>query len=194
MELGRVKAAIPADNYQAQEQLGHIKSVAENTVQTVRNMALLLRPSMLDDLGLVPALEWQGREVSRRGELEVEVHSDNVSDKLPDDYKICIYRLVQEALTNASRHASARNARVEVKQDSQKITVEITDDGKGFDSARQRGLGLVGMEERVKRLGGTLNLTSTPAKGTTIRAELPLASAPPEETHEEDSRPAVGRS
>jgi signal transduction histidine kinase len=157
-------------------------------------MALLLRPSMLDDLGLVPALEWQGREVSRRGELEVEVHSENVSDKLPDDYKICIYRLVQEALTNASRHASARNARVEVKQDSQKITVEITDDGKGFDSARQRGLGLVGMEERVKRLGGTLNLTSTSGGGTTIRAELPLASARPEETHEEDSRPAVGRS
>ena len=191
MEVGRVKALVPPENVQALEQLNHIRSVAEETVRTVRNMALLLRPSMLDDLGLVPALEWQGREVSRTGKLEVEVHSENVSERLPDEFRICIYRLVQEALNNAARHASARVARVNVIQSTEKIVVEVTDDGKGFDPARERGLGLVGMEERVKRLGGALSIRSKMGQGTTIRAELPLSTPELSDIHEKDAS-AVG--
>jgi signal transduction histidine kinase len=141
----------------------------------VRNIALLLRPSMLDDLGLVSALEWQGREVSRNSEVEVEVQSENVSDSLPDEYRVCVYRLVQEALNNAVRHSGAKNAKVSVKQSPERITVEVTDDGKGFDSERTRGLGLLGMEERVKRLAGTLKVSSNPGQGVTVKAELPLA-------------------
>ena len=94
-----------------QELVRNIKVVAERTVQTVRNMALLLRPSMLDDLGLVPAVEWYAREMSRRGEIEVEVRAENVSEDLPDPLKLCVYRMVQEALNNAQRHAHAKNAR-----------------------------------------------------------------------------------
>ncbi len=85
-------------------------------------MALLLRPPMLDDLGLVPALEWQGREISRRGEMEVDVHAENVSEQLADETKVCIYRLAQEALNNAATHAGAKHAKVTVKQSGETIT------------------------------------------------------------------------
>jgi len=190
VDVGRLSNLIPPDSTQVQEQLGRIKTVAENAVNTVRNMALLLRPSMLDDLGLVPALEWQAREVSRRTEMEVEVHALNVSERLPDDYKICIYRIVQEALNNAARHASSRTASVTVAQDSEKIQVSIVDQGCGFDTRHVRGLGLVGMDERVKRLGGSLTVESIPRQGTTVKAELPLPPTTPSEDDEANSRTA----
>jgi signal transduction histidine kinase len=155
-------------------QLDNLKSVAERTFQSVRNIALLLRPSMLDDLGLAAALEWQGREVSRRSEIEVSVEPESVPEDLPDEYKICIYRLVQEALNNAVRHSGARNATVVVTRLAKSILVRITDDGRGFDPERARGMGILGMEERVKRLGGTLRVESQPAKGVTVTAELPI--------------------
>jgi signal transduction histidine kinase len=174
VDVGRLKARISQNDDGIQEQLSHMKGIAEKTVNTVRNMALLLRPSMLDDLGLVPALEWQGREVSRQGGMEVEVHAANIPEDLPDDYKICIYRVVQEALNNAARHASARSAKVALAQDGQQIIVSVSDDGRGFETQRVRGLGLLGMEERVRRLGGRLTLHSQPGQGTRIRVELPL--------------------
>jgi len=174
VEVGRLAGSLPSDNIQTRDHIDKIKSVAETAVETVRNMALLLRPSMLDDLGLIPALEWQGREVSRRSEMEVEVQARDVSEKIPDEYKICIYRIVQEALNNAARHSAASNARVTVEQAAGKILISIVDDGRGFDPQRVRGLGILGMEERVRRLGGILTLDSKPGSGTTLKAEFPL--------------------
>jgi len=176
VEVGRLEAAIPAVAPQIKDHVSKIKSVAETAVETVRNIALLLRPSMLDDLGLIAALEWQGREVSRRSETEVEIQSLDVSETIPDEYKICIYRLVQEALNNAARHSAARNAKVTVEQKSDRILVTVSDDGRGFDPQRARGLGILGMEERVKRLGGKLAIDSKPGTGTTVRAEFPLST------------------
>jgi signal transduction histidine kinase len=177
VDLGQLaKLAAPEDRVM-QGQITHIKTLAESAVKSIRDIALLLRPPMLDDLGLVPALEWQAREVSRRSEMEVEVHSENISEDLPDETKVCIYRLVQEALNNAATHAAARNAKVTVTQDADKISVEVTDDGHGFDPERQRGMGILGMEERVRRLGGTLTIRSAPGKGATVKAELPIRTA-----------------
>jgi signal transduction histidine kinase len=175
--LGRLSTNLPADSAEIRERIEHMKSLAERTVGTVRDIALLLRPSMLDDLGLVAALEWQGREVSRRSQMEVAVESASVSDDLPDEYKICVYRLVQEALNNAVRHARARNARVRVAGSASGISIEVSDDGQGFDPQRARGLGILGMEERVKRLGGSLTVRSAPGQGTVLHAELPLPVA-----------------
>jgi len=143
----------------------------------VRNMALLLRPSMLDDLGLVPALEWQAREVSKRTGMLVDTVEENVSDNLPEEHKTCVYRIVQEALNNSSKHAYAKNARVTVRQERNHLRVSIEDDGKGFDPSRVRGLGLVGMNERVSQLGGVLKVDSDPTRGTCLRVDLPLPSA-----------------
>ena len=174
VDLGRLSTNLPADSAEIRDRIDHMKSLTERTVGTVRDIALLLRPSMLDDLGLVAALEWQGREVSRRSQMEVTVESANVSDDLPDEYKICVYRLVQEALNNAVRHSRARNAKVRVAGSASGIEIEVSDDGEGFDPERARGLGILGMEERVKRLGGSLTVKSARGQGTALKAELPL--------------------
>lgn len=160
------------------KRLQNIRMLVENCVNEVRNMALLLRPSMLDDLGLIPALEWQAREVSRRTGMLVETAEENVSDNLPDEHKTCVYRIVQEALNNCSKHAYAKNVRVVVRQEPNHLQVSIADDGKGFESNRVRGLGLVGMKERVSQLGGTLRVDSDPGRGTCLLVDLPLPSAP----------------
>jgi signal transduction histidine kinase len=177
VEVGQLSKLVPSEDRVTQSQIAQIKSVAETAVKSIRDIALLLRPPMLDDLGLVPALEWQAREISRRSEMEVEVHSENVSEALGDETKVTIYRVVQEALNNAATHASAKNAKVTISQNSDKITVEITDDGHGFDPARQRGMGILGMEERVRRLGGVFTIASAPGRGATVKAELPLHKA-----------------
>jgi signal transduction histidine kinase len=189
MDAGRLSNQLGSGDEKSQELIRGIKTVAERTVQTVRNMALLLRPSMLDDLGLVPAVEWYAREMSRRGEIEVEVRADNVSEDLPDPLKLCVYRLVQEALNNAQRHAHAKNVVVELRQRNDAIRVKITDDGSGFDPKRTRGMGLLGMEERVKRLGGTIEIESRPGAGATIRAELPLTAKTAPDKDEENQNP-----
>ena len=174
MDAGRLSNQLGPSDEKGQEIVRSIKTVAERTVQTVRSMALLLRPSMLDDLGLVPAVEWYAREMSRRGETEVEVRAENISDTLSDPLKLCVYRMVQESLNNASRHAHAKNVTVDLKQSANSISVKIEDDGSGFDPKRTRGMGLLGMEERVKRLGGTITIESRPGTRTIIRAELPV--------------------
>lgn len=177
VDISRLASTLPNDRPEVKTQLESMKSVTERTFQEVRNISLLLRPSMLDDLGLVAALEWQGREVSRRSDIEVDVQSDIVSDHLPDEYRICIYRLVQEALSNAVRHSGAKNAKVTVQQSANSITVQVTDDGHGFNPQHARGLGILGMEERVKRLGGELTVESSAGHGVTVTAELPLPAA-----------------
>jgi len=129
---------------------------------------------MLDDLGLVAALDWQAREVSKRTGMLVDTVDENVSDNLPEEYKTCVYRIVQEALNNCSKHAYAKNVRVAVRQEHNRLHVSIEDDGKGFDARRVRGLGLVGMNERVSQLGGMLRVESDPARGTRLQVDLPL--------------------
>ncbi len=171
LDAGRLSKQLASSDEKGQETVQRIKTLAERTLQEVRNMALLLRPSMLDDLGLVAAVEWYAREMSRRGETEVEVRSENVTEDLADEMKLCVYRVVQEALNNAQRHAHAKNVVVELTQADGAIRVKIADDGSGFDAKRTRGMGLLGMEERVKRLGGKIKVESQPGKGTTIEAE-----------------------
>ncbi|HEV2445627.1 MAG TPA: sensor histidine kinase [Candidatus Sulfopaludibacter sp.] len=177
VDFGRLSAVMGDAAPEVKAMVDHMKSVAERSVRSVRNLALLLRPSMLDDLGLVAALEWQGREVSRNSDVEVDVQSENVSEDLPDEYKVTIYRLVQEALNNAVRHSGARNARVEVRQNGRNIRLTVADDGRGFDPARSRGMGMLGMEERVRRLAGHIEFRSAPGQGTTISADLPVEAA-----------------
>jgi signal transduction histidine kinase len=157
------------------EHLAAVKTMAERTVNEVRDLALLLRPSMLDDFGLVPALNWHAREMSKRTGLNVMVSAGEEADDLPDEHKTCIYRAVQEAVNNCARHANARTVEVSVVREASRVRFQVRDDGIGFDARFVRGLGLLGMEERVRRLGGDLRLESHPGRGTLISAELPLS-------------------
>lgn len=164
-------AATPAE---LREHLAAVRALAEKTVNEVRDLALLLRPSMLDDFGLVPALNWYAREMTKRTGLNVVLSADDAADDLPDDHKTCIYRLVQEAVNNAARHASARTIEVDVKRGDDLVRFRVRDDGSGFETRSVRGLGLLGMEERVRRLGGVLRIDSQLGRGTLISAELPV--------------------
>ncbi len=151
-----------------------IKRLVEGSLGVVRNMALLLRPSMLDDLGLTPALEWQAREVSKRSGVRVKVAAEGVSEELPEEHKTCVYRIVQEALHNAVSHSGARNVTVSIRQEERRLLLVVQDDGKGFDARRERGLGLIGIGERVANLGGLFTVDSVPGKGASLNVSLPL--------------------
>jgi signal transduction histidine kinase len=182
-EVGQSLSAIlmEAENAGCAQQAGElrlhlasIRTLAERTANEVRDLALLLRPSMLDDFGLVPALNWHGRETAKRTGLNVVVSAEEAVDDLPEEHTTCIYRMVQEAVNNASRHANARTVEVVVRREADRVVFSVQDDGAGFDATFVRGLGLLGMEERVRRLGGRLRIDSQPGRGTSIAAELPL--------------------
>lgn len=173
--LMEAESAVCADDpREAHEHLQSIRSLAERTVNEVRDLALLLRPSMLDDFGLVPALNWHARETSKRTGLKIAVAAEDAADDLPDEHKTCIYRLVQEAVHNAARHGNARTVEVTVQRENRRVLLTVRDDGAGFDTRFVRGMGLLGMEERVRRLGGRFRIDSQLGRGTLVSAELPV--------------------
>jgi signal transduction histidine kinase len=185
--LSNLGAAIQAGRREQVERgATELRLLAETSVASVRNIALLLRPSMLDDLGLVPALEWQAREMSRRTGILVNVAATGVPEDLTDEYKTCIYRVVQEALHNVERHAGAQSVRVVLHGEATRLLLSIQDDGRGFDPRRHRGLGLLGMQERVAHLGGSFRAGSEPGSGTRVDITLPLPALP-----ERPSMPAL---
>ncbi len=177
MELGSLWRG-EADT-EFRERLDSVKSLAEESLRSVRNLALLLRPSMLDDLGLGAALRWQAKEFSSRSGIPVAIDIEDEVNSLPEAFRICLYRSIQETLTNCLRHAQASRVAITVTQDKELVSASIQDNGRGFEagSLRTRGLGLVGMEERVRALQGELTVSSKPGQGTLVRIELPLLSA-----------------
>lgn len=175
MELGRIERTRARTDTRLGAAVAECRQLVDNMVHTVRDLALGLRPSMLDDFGLQPALEWHVRDFTRRYGVRVELNVRGNFDGLPDQYRTCVYRAVQEALTNCVRHARARNIEVTVTGQSDRLDVSVTDDGIGLDPARRReGLGLRGIEERVKELHGTIAIDSSAGRGTTLAIRLPL--------------------
>jgi signal transduction histidine kinase len=157
------------------EHVADAKLLAQETLKTVRNLAMGLRPTLLDDSGLVPALKWQVREFSKRTSVSVDLQIDGRLDDLPDNVSTCVYRVVQEALTNCARHAKASHIRVSVHGQSDHISLAIQDDGVGFTpSAVSSGTGILGIEERVRELGGSLKIDSQPRRGTLLTVGIPL--------------------
>ncbi len=174
IELGNLSAGLGGlATEQSRRHVETIKRLVEGTVRVVRNMALLLRPSMLDDLGLIPALKWQARECSKNTAMDVSVAAELDSEELPDEYKTCIYRVVQEALHNCTRHSQATSVAIRVEQAQDGVRLSIRDNGQGFDARHTKGLGLLGIEERVTRLGGWLRVHSKPGSGATLEIDLP---------------------
>jgi signal transduction histidine kinase len=154
------------------------KRLAEQALRSVRDIAMGLRPAMLDDLGLGAALEWQARQFSRLSGVPVSVTVEGELEKCSDAQRTCIYRVVQEALNNVAKHARASEVMLLVKLGEAGIRIEISDNGKGFEvgSRKHTGLGLVGIKERVRQLGGDADVESKSSSGTALRVWLPLHS------------------
>jgi signal transduction histidine kinase len=183
MELASISHDAGEEEFNAR--VAHAKGIVEQTLRVVRNIAMMLRPSMLDDLGLASAIGWLGREIKRSSGIDIQSQIDPGLDSLPDAECTCVYRVVQEALTNAARHSGARLIEVSLGMSNGEITGSIADDGQGFDAAavKRTGLGLVGMEERVRELGGSLAVVSSPGHGARVEFRLPridAAAATPE--------------
>lgn len=173
MELGNLERTRPAA---PDPHLDQAKKLAESTLRTTRDIAMGLRPAMLDVLGLGPALEWQVREFSRRYGTPVKLEVDGDLRDVPDPHRTYLYRIVQEGLTNCARHAQAKNIHVKLEDSGGHLAALVEDDGVGFDQhgGVAYGLGLLGMSERVRELCGRLTIESAPGKGTRIAVTLPL--------------------
>ena len=150
------------------DRLASVRRLAEENVAKIRNMALLLRPAMLDELGLVSALRWHVKEVGRRTGLKVRLIADELKDDLPEANRTCIYRVVQEALNNCVKHSHAKEVRVVMQRDDEALSIFVQDDGVGFNPDHDKGLGLLGMMERVSTLGGRFHIESKPGRGTVV--------------------------
>ena len=147
------------------------------TLQSVRRLAVELRPKALDDFGLIPALERLGEAFGEQSGIAVDVQANLDSARLPAEVETALYRIVQEALTNVAKHSSASRVSIVVSRREGSVTAVVEDDGKGFGASggsEGDGLGLVGMKERVGLLGGRLAIESTEGAGTTLVAEVPI--------------------
>jgi PAS domain S-box-containing protein len=161
-----------------------LRDLTAQTVRDVGRIARGLRPSSLDDLGLLPALQRYGEEVGASHDLRVQISGDEAA-RFPANVETTLYRIVQEALTNVARHAKARSADVIIQRTNGRVQVSVRDDGTGFNvtselaaTGSRRGLGLMGMRERAGLLGGSLAISSRPGEGTIITVELPVNGAP----------------
>ena len=148
------------------------------SIKGLQSLITELRPAALDELGVVPAVEaLLERTASITGldiDARIELHPSSVTS-VDIDLATAVYRLVQEALTNAAKHAGAERASVEIVESADGISLTVSDDGRGFDpDSADGGFGLTGMRERVALVGGRLVIESTPGRGTSIRAELPI--------------------
>lgn len=176
MEISNLGRIGPKDPELFREHVQQAKQVAEGAMKTVRDLAMGLRPSMLDDLGLGPAVEWLCREFSRTSGIPADAVIEGSLATLTDEQKTGLFRVVQESLTNVMRHARASRVEVRLTESAGRIELIVQDDGCGIRNGKgRRGLGLLGMEERIRELGGVFSVESAPGAGTKIRAEIPLA-------------------
>ncbi len=169
---------------EAREQLAreidYLKGLAQDTLETVRTLAQQLRPSVLDDLGLIAAFRWLAEDGRQRLQLPVEIYIDGIDDtarerQKPAPYETALFRIAQEGLTNIARHAHAQHVSMALSQHQDAICLRVHDDGRGYDpSQHYAGTGIVGMHERANSLGGTMKILSQPGQGTTIEAIFPL--------------------
>ena len=152
--------------------------LVDDLISRVRRLSLDLRPPILDDLGLIPGLLWLFERRESTLGVRVDFHVHGMEERLPSELEGTLYRITQEALTNAARHAGTREITVNLRRHVSKVSLEVVDRGTGFDIdavlSERRSSGLTGMQERTALLGGTLIIDSEPGRGTSITAEFPI--------------------
>lgn len=174
--------SIPGSLPEIRERLHNISELAHQTLNEVHTMAVRMRPSVLDDLGLAAALRSHVKEFSSNTHIPVDLQLVGMTERLPAELETVLYRVVQEALTNIARHSGADSCRVSLKRRDGRIYATISDNGHGFDpetmmmSDKGQGLGLHGMKERIELVGGSLDVDSVSDQGATIQLEVPVVN------------------
>jgi len=176
--LLRLEAAREAAPPELEDELAETRALANQAMTELLSLARQLRPTALDDLGLVAAIEGQVEQL-RRGEIDARLDAGGDFSDLGDDAQLVVYRVAQEALSNAARHSGAQKVEVRLRRsDADGVVLEVSDDGRGFAfDESQRGLGIGGMRERALLIGAELTIESRPDSGTTVRLTVPGESA-----------------
>jgi len=178
IEIGLLKNTLP-EKYQILGIFEKIKTLIDNTLINIRRISLDLRPVLLDEVGLRPALRWYVNDFSHRTGIDVTIRISGLKRRLDQKREIMIYRIVQECLTNVFKHSQATEAEMVLFVDGNQIKIDLQDNGKGFDSGQvinakdDGGLGLFGIRERLKIINGDLEISSNPTRGTKISINIP---------------------
>lgn len=177
MELGWLKDRLPPEPAMLRTRLDRLVQIVDHSVTDLQRIASDLRPMILDELGLVSAIQWLTQTFSERSSLSIDLSFEQADVVYSKDVSTAAFRIVQEALTNIVRHSGAASAGILARHSGNELQLEISDDGRGMDVARSRGehLGLVGMSERAHMLGGSMEIDSAPGRGTRISVRLPLS-------------------
>jgi signal transduction histidine kinase len=176
LQLGA--AAHESTSLELDARIATLRELASDALEEVRSMAHTMHPRVLDDLGIVAALEWLARQTGVQEGLDVQVLADGHLSPIPAPLASVLYRVAQEALRNVVRHADATHVNVVLRSDAERATLEVDDDGRGFDlqraEERRPGMGLFSMRERVALVNGRLEVTSVPGRGSRVVATVPL--------------------
>jgi signal transduction histidine kinase len=176
IEAGRLEQLAEGVNEELRAGFARVKKQVAALSDDVHGISRGLHPAMLEDLGLETAIEVEARAFFERGGAPVELEAGSMPSALSADAKLALYRIVQESLRNVQKYADADSVHISLFQDGEAVALRIRDDGRGFDRASKGfrpGLGLASMEERVRLLGGTLRVESSPGKGTLIEVKIP---------------------
>jgi signal transduction histidine kinase len=178
MDVSWVKARLHASDATAGERLERALATLDEAVQVKRRIIDELRPTLLDNVGLEAALEWQAGEVCGRAGLDWQLSASGLDERLPRDVSIALFRIVQETLTNVVRHAQAKSVTIEIVRAADVVTLIVADDGRGISRDAQGGKlshGIAGMRQRARALHGEFSIRGRPLSGTVVEVHIPLA-------------------
>lgn len=191
IHLERIEKLIPAGEGELLRKVTESHRVATQLLENLRNVIWDLRPSILDDLGLVSAIRWYARSNLANAGIDVNFASGNETLRLPNHLEIMLFRILQETVSNILRHANASKVSIDLHTEVGQVVMDVKDDGRGFDvqetgkeAVNRKQLGLLGIQERISLAGGQVKIESTPGQGTAVRVRVPL--------HIEDSDNIVG--
>jgi PAS domain S-box-containing protein len=181
INLEMVKQSVPPRMEEVTTRLMETSSLLVHTLENLRRISHDLRPSMLDDLGLIPTLRWYTESYTKRLGIPISFHATAFNKKLDFEIETAIYRIVQEALTNIAKHAQAKEVTISLGKKNAKLIIKVEDNGKGFilktsatGEIYSQGVGILGMKERVYNVGGTFHIESKQGRGTNLLVEIPL--------------------
>ena len=179
MDVAWLNKKFQGPDEKVNSRLKDLLTMIDETVKSVRRISSQLRPSLLDDLGLTAAMEWQLGEFEKRAGIKTLFETPHEELPVPDASKTALFRIFQECLTNVLRHSSATSVVVSLKEADQQLVMSITDNGVGFEPLKvggKRTLGILGMKERAEMIGGTYEINSKPGEGTSVIVSVPLTN------------------